>query len=354
MKSVWVLLSEPAGYTMDLVRYIYNPRGVDYAFIDGESAAAAKGVKGEKIVSEMHLGARLRFFWRQLRTHEVIILNGYTRRYCLECFLLNWLFFRRKVGWDSDTELRIPASGVRRVLKGIWLGWLFRQRNCFGLAGGNFAHRELFLHYGMDERRVVVMPMMVDNACYAREVSKTRSGRPFRFGYVGRLIGIKQVDKIILAFAKVRAMEVAVELHILGAGEERKTLERLAASTTGVYFHGPVFGEDKVALMQSLDCLVLYSCYEPWGLVVNEALAAGVPCIVSDRVGARRDLVEGAMPTGLVVPYDNLEALVFAMQNIVEDEVLWARCSRAAIERMAHWNYDYYGKQFDRFLEIAQ
>lgn len=351
MGGVWVLLSEPAGYTMDLVRHIYEPRDVEYAFIDGCSTASADGAEALSVVSAMRVWERLRFFWRQLRTHKVIILNGYTRRYCLECFLLNWLFFRRAVGWDSDTELRIPTSRLRRFVKWIWLGWLFRQRNCFGLAGGNFSHRELFLHYGMDERRVVVMPMMVDNARYVRNEPKMRSGRPFRFGYIGRLVGVKQVDKLLEAF---RGLDIEAELHIVGAGKDREVLECLAKGCSNIYFHGAIFGAQKVALLQSLDCLVLYSCYEPWGLVVNEALTAGVPCIVSDRVGARHDLVEGENPTGLVVPYNDLKALTVAMRRMVKDEALWLRCSRAAIERMAHWNYDYYAAQFDHFLEIAQ
>lgn len=351
MGGVWALLSEPAGYTMDLVRHIYEPRGVEYAFIDGCSTASAEGAEALPVVSKMRVWERLRFFWRQLRTHTVIILNGYTKRYCLECFLLNWLFFRRAVGWDSDTELRIPTSRLRRFVKWIWLGWLFSRRYCFGLAGGNFSHRELFLHYGMDERRVVVMPMMVDNARYVRHAPKVRPGRPFRFGYIGRLVEVKQVDKVLEAF---KGLDIEAELHIVGAGEDRELLECLARECSSIYFHGAIFGEQKVALLHSLDCLVLYSCYEPWGLVVNEALAAGVPCIVSNRVGARHDLVEGIAPTGFVVPYDNLDALTYAMRKMVEHETQWKCCSRAATARMAHWNYDYYAAQFEHFLEIAQ
>lgn len=354
MGHVWALLSEPAEYTMDLVAHIYVPRGVEYAFIDGRSTAAAEGAAGAVVVSTLGFWARLRFFWRQLRTHTVIILNGYTRRYCLECFFLNWLFFRRPVGWDSDTELRIPASRWRRWLKRVWLGWLFRRRYCFGLAGGAFSHRELFLHYGMEPERVVVMPMMVNNARYVRREAKLRPGQPFRFGYVGRLVGIKQVDRLIEAFRRLGDLAGEVELHIIGAGEEREALERLAGKEKGVVFHGAVFGERKVSLMQSLDCLVLYSSYEPWGLVVNEALTAGVPCIVSDCVGARHDLVEGAAPTGFVVPHGDVGTLADAMRQMVRDEALWQRFSRAALARMAQWNYGYYGVQFDHFLEVAR
>ena len=78
---------------------------------------------------------------------------------------------------------------------------------------------------------------------------------------------------------------------------------------------GALYGEAKVKALHRFDVLVLPSAYEPWGLVVNEALEAGVPVIVSDRVGARKDLVEGERPTGLVVAVEEKGALLVCKKS---------------------------------------
>ena len=64
------------------------------------------------------------------------------------------------------------------------------------------------------------------------------------------------------------------------------------------------------------DCLVLPSdARETWGLVVNEALAAGLPCVVSDAVGCGPDLVHEG-DTGYVVPLDDVAALTMALAKV--------------------------------------
>ena len=96
--------------------------------------------------------------------------------------------------------------------------------------------------------------------------------------------------------------------------------------------------------------IVLPSAYEPWGLVVNEALEAGVPVIVSDRVGARKDLVEGERPTGLVVAVEEKGALVAAMRRLAEDAALREEMASAAVERMRGWSMPQAKAALDRWL----
>ena len=103
---------------------------------------------------------------------------------------------------DSDTELRIPGNKLKRLFKWLWLHFLFTRKYCYGFAGGNYGHKDLFRHYGMTEERIFLMPMMVDNAKYSRN-DVSRPHEPFRFGYLGRLVSIKQVDKVIEALPKL-------------------------------------------------------------------------------------------------------------------------------------------------------
>ena len=203
----------------------------------------------------------------------------------------------------------------------------------------------------MKEDHIVLMPMMVDNARYQR-VSESDTGvkSSLRFGYVGRLVGRKQVDKIIMALGAMVKAGLDVELVVVGDGDERAKLESIAEGLP-VRFTGKLFGPEKIREIHSLDCLVLYSDYEPWGLVVNEALASGVPVIVSDRVGARRDLVEGDAPTGLVVRWDDVNDLVEKMTTFARDLTLRKTLSANAVKRMEGWDYALYGRQFDAWIK---
>ena len=344
--KIFALLQEPANYTQSLVRNIYAPRGVDFAYIRGDSTAAAGSTSaiGEGLLE------RIRFLWRQLSAHDAIIINGYTGHACLIAIWLNILFFRRPMALESDTELQIPANPIKRAAKWLWLKFLFTHKYCYGFAGGNYGHKDLFRHYGMAESRIFLMPMMVDNSLYRRKKAKDSPSSPFKFGYVGRLIKLKQVDKIISAVAMLVAKRIAVELEIVGAGDCLLELQRQAKGLP-IRFLGALFDKAKIDALHGFDALVLYSYYESWGLVINEALASGIPVVVSDKVGAKRDLVEGELATGLVAKWDNVDDLTDKMRQLAVDESLYARLRANAIRRMEDWNYGLYGRQFDRWTD---
>lgn len=350
--SVFALLMEPANYTLDLIRFIYVPRQVAYAFQFERSKASSEQIVSVPVTEKMSLREKLCFFWKQLKAHDIFIVNGYTGVTNTLIILLNAFFFRKPMGFDSDTELRLPRDSGRRLFKRVYLGWLFQRSWSYGLAGGNFSHKELFRHYGMREAHIFLTPMMVNNALYAREAREFPK-EIFHFGYVGRLVQLKQVSKILEAFSSLLAMGLRVELHIVGAGEERVSLEEKASTMQGVHFYGALFGRAKSEALQRIDALILYSSYESWGLVINEALAAGIPCIVSDRVGARNDLILGEHPTGRVVPWNSVDALSEAMYAMATEREVYEYLSRNAVKRMASWDYELYGRSFDGFLRAA-
>lgn len=340
MKTLAVLV-EPANYTLDLIRRIYAPRGVAHVFIKRSSLASSDNCDSGSLNSISILN-RIQTVYALLKKYDVFHINGYTEGTCLIFIILNILFFKKPFSIDSDTELIIPKKLAKRLAKWLWLHFLFTRPYCYGFAGGNYGHKELFRHYGMAENRIYLMPMMVDNERYRRKLLDCPH-KPFRFAYLGRLIALKQVDRII------EALPNGCELHIVGDGEERLKLETMANGKS-VIFHGKAFGDEKIKLLHSFDCLVLYSYYEPWGLVINEALASGIPVIVSNRVGARKDLVEGEDATGLVAKWDSVDDLSDKMRQMSQDFELRNRLAQNAMKRMAKWDYGLYGRQYDKFI----
>lgn len=351
--NILAVLVAPADYTLDLIRNVYQPRGVDWVFLKGDSPASAdRGpLTAKRIVGQLSLRQMVVTAFRLLKQNDALILNGWTERFNVIVALLNLAFFRKPMAWESDTPLRIPKNRLKRLAKGLWLRTLFRRRYCWGFAGGNYAHKDLFRHYGMPEGRIVLAPMVVDSARVAAfRPPAAPAQKPFRFVYLARLIARKRVDAVIRA---LRGLSADVELHIIGEGEEKDRLQCLAEGDPRVVFHGAVFGDEKFRLLATMSCLILFSRSEPWGLVVNEALSMGIPCIVSDEVGAQHDLIDGA-ETGIVVPSGDEDALRTAMARLASDAELYARLSRNAAERMKTWTYREYAQNFDAFLAVVR
>lgn len=127
--------------------------------------------------------------------------------------------------------------------------------------------------------------------------------------FVGRLVALKQVDRLIGAFS---SMEGDDTLVIIGDGPERARLEQLATSTgKDVRFTGRLEGDMLYAWYNVGRVLVLPSGQEAFGAVVNEALLAGARVVVSDRAGAA-SLVNPS--NGAVVSVDDPDAFRDALR----------------------------------------
>jgi glycosyltransferase involved in cell wall biosynthesis len=88
------------------------------------------------------------------------------------------------------------------------------------------------------------------------------------------------------------------------------------------------------------DVFALVSSHdETWGLVVNEAMNFGLPIVVSDRVGSGADLVQSGH-NGFVVPHDDLDALIAALDRLVVSGDLRRRLGEASREMISAWTYD--------------
>lgn len=353
MKGVFAILHEPASYTTARNRAVYEPLGVRYCYI--QPSALAKSAEDEReqafALSTLPLIALTRKIREILRDNDIVIMNGYTGRIFRILFALN-IFYGKKIGLDSDTPLNIPASPLKRLAKSLYLGSVFRNRNIYGLPGGTKSHAELFRHYGMPDSRIFLMPMMVDNVAF-RFSPRKASKKSFTFLYVGRVVTVKNIGLLLYAFAETFGSSNDVSLRIVGAGDLLDTYKEQFGHFDNIVFVGPKHGEDLRDEYGSASAFVLPSIFEPWGLVVNEAMAAGLPVIVSDKVGAREDLVEGR-ETGLIFRHGNQEELAGCMKRMVEDSELYERYSQNAFSLMHdEWNYNLYKRCLNSFIDKA-
>ena len=346
-----MLLTEPAEYTVALAREVLAPCGWGYAFRFGRSQAAAAQDVAAVVLARLPWWRRLRFLWQMARTHDALIVHSYVASSSLLLIVFN-LLLRKPLGIDADDGERVPRGWARRVLKRVWLGWLFTRPWCFGISPGYQAHRRLFRAHGMAERHIFTVPMCVENARFVQETrALPPAAVPFRFGYLGRLVPHKRVETIVDAFAQLPPGMATLE--IVGAGPLQTQLA--ARACAGVRVLGTRFGAAKAAWLKGLDGLVLFSDYEPWGLVVNEALAAGVPCLVGSQVGCAADLVAGS-GGGEVVAAGDVEALAQVMARWSRERTQVAAMGRAGARFMREqWHFGVARKAFEALVqEVAQ
>jgi glycosyltransferase involved in cell wall biosynthesis len=170
----------------------------------------------------------------------------------------------------------------------------------------------------------------VDNQYFQRrcaEASKARDqfraslslkpGRPVIL-FAAKLIARKKCDDLVEAFLQLtrsRALDPDPYLLIVGSGEERARLESLAKETHqgDIRFIGFRNQTELPPFYDLCNVFVLPSVDEPWGLTVNEAMNAGRPIIVSDRVGCQKNLVHDGV-NGLVIKAGDVHALAQALR----------------------------------------
>lgn len=143
---------------------------------------------------------------------------------------------------------------------------------------------------------------------------------------VSRLVSKNGVDVLIRAFARIHNGVSETRLSIVGDGQERGALERLAESIgirDAVTFHGAHPPERVREFLHKADVFVRPSRSEGMGNAFVEALAAGLP-VIGTLVGGIPDIIDQGV-TGLMVPPDDPEALAQAMRSLLDDPALGRR-----------------------------
>jgi len=237
----------------------------------------------------------------------------------------------------GDSQLASQRGGAVRFAKALVFPRFLKRFDGFLYVGQR--NREYLEHYGAPADRLFFSPHCIDNESFrsasdaARGEKPDIGGRPpRRLLFVGKLVESKRPLDLLRAAALIQGHGGKVEVAFAGAGEADAGLGRAAAdariSTT---FHGFVNQSALPAIYAAADVIVSPSV-ETWGLVVNEAMACGVPAVVSDAVGCGPDLIEEGR-TGMIFPLGDIPALARAIEAVLAFDP--ARAREAIAARMA-------------------
>jgi glycosyltransferase involved in cell wall biosynthesis len=201
--------------------------------------------------------------------------------------------------------------------------------------------------------KIIVIPNAVslDEFAHLRLRPRQLYDRAVPIGFIGRLDPIKRIPDLLKA---VRLLKDLVHLHIFGEGPQRPHLERCISEwdlSGRVTLHGAI-AHPREALAQ-IELLVLPSAAEGFGLVLIEAMAAGVP-VVATQVPGIRDVVQNER-TGLLVPAASPGDLARAITRIIQDGALREQLITCALrEVQARYTWDVILPQYIRLLSSGQ
>ena len=250
-----------------------------------------------------------------------------------------------------DAPRRAHKEAVKRRLLALFSA---------GLAGGR-PHRDYLVALGLTPARVFTGYDVVDNAYFARHAADAApiDGLPIRsFLASNRFVEPKNLERLLEAFATYRreAGADAWGLVLLGDGPLRAALEaRRAALGLEGSVRMPGFQQYAAlpAFYAQAGGFVHASTTEPWGLVVNEAMACGLPVLVSNRCGCAADLVAEGRNGWTFDPHD-VAAMAAAMQRLAAvPETERAAMGQASRERIAAWGPDAFATGLRQAAEAA-
>jgi glycosyltransferase involved in cell wall biosynthesis len=181
--------------------------------------------------------------------------------------------------------------------------------------------RRTYLDAGVSAERVHAVTLGADLELFTP--GERAGGGGFLFLFCGATIHRKGFDLLLGAFDRVAARRLDARLRVVGPRGDAAGL--LGPPRERVSVSGPVSQQALAAELRAADCLVLPSRNDSYGMVVAEALACGLPVLVSDMVGAKELVAEGR--NGWIVPAGDAGALA--------DRMAWCVDHREAVAAMA-------------------
>jgi len=211
---------------------------------------------------------------------------------------------------------------------------------------------EYLRNYGVPENMIFTAPNAVDTKFFAQQAEVIRwdaplhrqaLGLPARFFlFTGRLVPEKGVFDLLSAYGALPA-EVRKEIGLVfvGDGAARSSLRQRAASMHlgSIHFAGFAQRELLPAYYALAEALVFPTHTDTWGLVVNEAMACGLPVISSAAAGCVADLVESGW-NGRVVSPGDVDQLASAMNDLALDPDLRSLMAQRSRERIRQYSPD--------------
>lgn len=226
----------------------------------------------------------------------------------------------------GDSQLLTERSVLRRIAKYPIYRWFIPRFDAYLVVGSRSS--EYYRYYGADSQKMFPVPHCVDNKLFGTN-DELHVERKYElrdkwdiprdntvFLFVGKLVEDKRPEDFLNALKIAYSSNGGVSGLVVGDGPLRSELEETVnKSGVPIVFTGFLNQGEIPDSYVAADVLVVPSASETWGLVVNEAMACGLPAVVSDRVGCAPDLVQPG-GTGYIYRCGDVDGLSCIMLDL--------------------------------------
>lgn len=315
---------------------------INAVFFDSGGSSEQRNRLGNQLAN-LRRGSCIFEYFREHNVRAAVIL-GYNDLGLLRLFRRCSRAGIKTFLWSDSNADADRATGLKRLIKGTLIRSVARRTDAVLVCGT--AGKRYYLDYNVLASKVIFSPCEPDydliRALPSAVIEETRQRFALgparqRFVFCGRLVALKRPDLALAAFLALAPERPDWDLVIVGDGELRPQLEAQVPVNLKhrVLFTGFLSDQAAVSAIYRLsDALVHPSEIEPWGLIINEAVAAGLAVVSTTTCGAAVELVQEGQ-NGFLVPPGQLEPLTRAMRTISETDRVDAfkAQSKAALDR---------------------
>lgn len=345
MTKVVILTIAPSPYQRDLFKALSKEKDIAIKVYYCEGDIPDHPWERDEFETFEHILPNFRiqlgnfnFIWNfsipDLKDTDLVILNGYNTS------AAQWfLHFQAKrypfIFWSE--KIRPSTKKIRKLLQRT-LGQ--RLKIAMAIAAiGKSAHRDFLKRF--PETSIHEIPYTCNLDPFRSKIPHRRPRSPIRLLFCGQMIYRKGVDLLLEAFDKLILEGYKIELLLVGRQAELPEMVRrltLAPETLSSIQNLGFKQPDELPLIFSeADLFILPSRYDGWGVVLNQALGAGLPVFCSDHVGASEDLVKPGI-NGEVFQANQTSALVSALKPYLNDPEKIIKASKRSLE--LSYNFD--------------
>lgn len=254
---------------------------------------------------------------------DIVLLTGWHFYGMVQIFIL-------LVMNNIPIMLRMDSNGIKA--RSIWHQQIYRLFirfvKLFLIVGQE--NRLFYKRYGVNDKEMILCPHVVDNDFFRARSDLARNNRDalrnewlipsssFCFLFAGKLQSKKRPHDLLLALKRIYKDFKHVHLLVVGTGElEHECQVFSRENLLPVTFKGFLNQTEIPRAYGISDCIVLPSGDgETWGLVINEAMASGLPAIVSNKVGCGKDLIIPGV-TGYIYECGDIDMLCHYLIKLI-------------------------------------
>ncbi|HYW73827.1 MAG TPA: glycosyltransferase family 4 protein [Pyrinomonadaceae bacterium] len=253
-------------------------------------------------------------------SYDVLIVSGYAHATMQLAMLVRavqgkpWLLFAERAGMVQNY-----GHAVGRKLAMVMV------RSAAGIIATGRLAEEAFARQFGSSRRLFSLPYLINHEEFLRLPRPQSGAADVSFMACGSLIRRKGIDVLITAFQQAAQVRSDISLTIVGDGPEMQALKDSVTSDCRdrITFRGAISFNERPQIFGEADVFIHPARHDGWGVVIHEALAAGLPVIATRETGAAYELVQDGRNGFLVDAED---------EATLAERILWFADNRPAIE----------------------